>query len=470
MALRYAVASGDWSNTATWDGGTLPTADDDVRSNTFTVTVDGDYTVLSVSNRNESPAVAGGTFNLSDGVTLTCTANPGVIGGAVNTGAVQILINASATLVANVFGGSISSSNGVRLTTTGTTLAIVGDVSGGSNANSIGVQCSSVGSISITGSVTGGSASGCFGVQITSVGTVSITGSVTGGSSAIGALNNNAAGILSITGAVTGGSAAGSFGAQNNSTGTLNVAGLITASNFANGIGAGNSAQLTRLTGPFVSHPSGMSGNAAARWTWAETLTPTYLSAPTVDGLDARLLYSENAANSPAPANVRTGIVYGATLELTGTCAVPAASTVLVGVAVDNTVGTAPLTAQSIRDAVGLATANLDTQLGAIPTNPLLTTDARLNTLDAAISTRLAALSYSDPLTILETASAVDDALTAYGVATLASIDPLVALAQADEVISPTQYRKLAAGTETAILTKAVTNDGAGNIELRAAP
>jgi hypothetical protein len=45
-----------------------------------------------------------------------------------------------------------------------------------------------------------------------------------------------------------------------------------------------------------------------------------------------------------------------------------------------------------------------------------------------------------------------------------------VTLAQADEVISPTQYRKLAAGTETAILTKAVTNDGAGNIELRAAP
>lgn len=32
-------------------GGTLPTADDDVRSNSFTVTVDGDYTVLTVSNR-----------------------------------------------------------------------------------------------------------------------------------------------------------------------------------------------------------------------------------------------------------------------------------------------------------------------------------------------------------------------------------------------------------------------------------
>jgi hypothetical protein len=93
----------------------------------------------------------------------------------------------------------------------------------------------------------------------------------------------------------------------------------------------------------------------------------------------------------------------------------------------------------------------------------------------------------------LETASAVEDALTAYGAATPASvwgytgraldgaqatalvtidssINALVALAQADEVISPTQYRKLAAGTNTAILTKLVTNDGAGNIQLRAAP
>jgi hypothetical protein len=50
MALRYAVASGNWSNTATWNGGTLPTAVDDVFSNNFTVTIDGTFTVLSIRN------------------------------------------------------------------------------------------------------------------------------------------------------------------------------------------------------------------------------------------------------------------------------------------------------------------------------------------------------------------------------------------------------------------------------------
>jgi len=54
MALRYAVASGNWSNTATWDGGTLPTAADTVFANNFTVTINGTFTVVA--------AAAGGNF------------------------------------------------------------------------------------------------------------------------------------------------------------------------------------------------------------------------------------------------------------------------------------------------------------------------------------------------------------------------------------------------------------------------
>jgi hypothetical protein len=70
MANRYAVASGNWSDTATWDGGTLPTAGDVVRPNGFTVTIDVDVTVDELTNNASAPAVAGGLFVLNAGVTL----------------------------------------------------------------------------------------------------------------------------------------------------------------------------------------------------------------------------------------------------------------------------------------------------------------------------------------------------------------------------------------------------------------
>jgi hypothetical protein len=66
----------------------------------------------------------------------------------------------------------------------------------------------------------------------------------------------------------------------------------------------------------------------------------------------------------PAATDVRTGVVYSSG-NLTGSCAVPAAGSVALGVAVDNTTGTAVLTAANVRTAVGMASANLDTQLSS---------------------------------------------------------------------------------------------------------
>ena len=84
MANRYAVASGNWSNTATWNGGTLPTSADDVYSNNFTVAVDQNIDVLSLRNTAAAPIVAGGTFNFNTaGVTASITgATPLAVGAA----------------------------------------------------------------------------------------------------------------------------------------------------------------------------------------------------------------------------------------------------------------------------------------------------------------------------------------------------------------------------------------------------
>jgi hypothetical protein len=76
---------------------------------------------------------------------------------------------------------------------------------------------------------------------------------------------------------------------------------------------------------------------------------------------------NNTAGLSPADTDVRFGVVYNNGND-TGVAYIPSASSVGFGVPVDATTGTATLTAADVRAAIGLATANLDTQLAAIPT------------------------------------------------------------------------------------------------------
>ena len=65
MALKVAVANGNWSNPATWNNGVLPVAGDVVASNNFTVTIDQNINVDSLTN----------TSRLSFGVVPKMTSN-----------------------------------------------------------------------------------------------------------------------------------------------------------------------------------------------------------------------------------------------------------------------------------------------------------------------------------------------------------------------------------------------------------
>lgn len=67
----------------------------------------------------------------------------------------------------------------------------------------------------------------------------------------------------------------------------------------------------------------------------------------------------------PAVSDVRLGTTYNFNNN-TGTLAVPPANRVSAGIAVDNTVGTAYIAVDDIRPALGMASANLDTQLTTI--------------------------------------------------------------------------------------------------------
>ena len=54
MAVKVAAASGNWSNSATWVGGVVPAAGDDVYSNNNIVTINVDVTVNSINNSSYS--------------------------------------------------------------------------------------------------------------------------------------------------------------------------------------------------------------------------------------------------------------------------------------------------------------------------------------------------------------------------------------------------------------------------------
>lgn len=66
MAQRVAIASGNWSNPAIWNGGVLPEPGDVVASNFFTVTIDQNINVDSITNAattvsTEVPAMTSNT-------------------------------------------------------------------------------------------------------------------------------------------------------------------------------------------------------------------------------------------------------------------------------------------------------------------------------------------------------------------------------------------------------------------------
>jgi hypothetical protein len=397
MPTYFARKAGNINATDVWataPGGTASAvtfaAGDVLMANSFAITVNVDTNLGAngeVRNDTTGGATVGGSFALSNGVTLTANVQT----GAVNTPCVSYSGAAgnSAMLVGNVTAGSFSSAWGVNNTSTGT--------------------------LNITGNCTGGTASGA---NNAAAGTLNITGNCTGGSNNTGAgANNVGVGTLNITGNCTGGGIAGSVGATNASTGTMLINGVIQASEFAAGVGGSNRQQVTLLTGPFLISPTfAINPIGCTTWRWASALNnQTYLEVPTQTLLQKRnLVTPDNATNFPAASNVRSGISYGIGGVVTGTCAVPSPAAVAMGTPVDNTVGTLTIsvpTASEIATAVwGASTKTItggvvDTLTNAptVPTPSQIASQVRteltseLSNLDASVSSRLAGSAYTAP-------------------------------------------------------------------------
>jgi hypothetical protein len=327
------------------------TSSDVLHSNNFAITVNVSTTVGEVRNDNANSATQGGSFTLSNGVTLT----------------------------ANVIGGAASAQCVIFAGTTGSSASIVGNITAGSGNDA--ARNNSSGTLNVTGNLAATTGSGWSAVANISTGTANITGNVTGGS--VGnscGLDNFSTGTANITGNVTGGSGATSFGARNNSTGTLTITGSAFASNSA--AGAQNLStgilNVTRAVGnDFGIGATGMTSqvgvisSVAGSQTRVEQFEYGLLGqAPTSGAVSCpdettnvclahrlsstkkTLIDAASVSGAlPAAGDVRSGVTFNVG-NTTGTCAVPAAGSVALGVAVDNTTGTAVLTPAAVWDAL----------------------------------------------------------------------------------------------------------------------
>lgn len=399
MANYKAVANGNWSNLAIWQDNSsgsfvastvLPGANDDVYSNAFTVTIDQNITVASLRNTSATGIVqsANIAFQVLTSRSITCTG----MGLVTLNGASQLLnvnaINVTLTLVADVYSQN-SGAGGSDYAIA----AIAGNVVINHTGNVYYLPTSVLSTVARV-------------IQVANTNTYNFIGNIYGnGLSQRHVLFhlNGATATLNITGNLFVGACVGvdTNGGNVNLIGDISVSSLTNAihnfaaigsggGGFVNLIFSGNITTTTQYTIAFDSMRVHPTGNIS--WQFLTTNAGVF-----------RTLYTPGVATGfPATNNVRTGITYGPTNNLTGTCAVPPANAVSVGVPVDNTVGTANVDTNALAIAL---TASLSASL---PT-PIAT--ALDTSLSASLPAAIAPLLWDEDVANITTPNSIGERL-----------------------------------------------------------
>ena len=475
MADKYPLANGNWSNAANWNGGTKPIAGDDVYADGKTVTIDEDLTVASIRNSLRSGGTIGGGFVLSAaGLTITCT-GVGVLCGYART--CIVCTATSLNLNSNCVGSGIYGNDYRALSIDGPgTIVIVGSVTldaGTNYVNAQAVAINAAANVFVTGSVTGGNGDNGTktGLKVAAIGAlVQVIGSVTGGSGLYSYGIYIQTGECRITGSCTG---ARGIGVVNAGAGTVTINGNLVSAGISPALSnsgtaivdgelvpsdagpayVGDGSAMLRLVGNIASSSAGYTGYGGGRLNIGEI--PAVHRYRLVSGVEIAL--GSEYLSQPSASDVRLGVAYG--VSSTGTCHVPAAASVLFGVPVDATVGTATIDAASIRAAVGLATANLDAQFAAIEVNPQSIRDA----MKLAPSAGAAAEGSIDDAVIpgVNLISVAGTAQTAGDIiASIATIDPLDATETQAAAAAAIAAAGLAGTGGAYTQTVTVTSDG----------
>jgi len=265
----------------------------------------------------------------------------------------------SGVIVRTISGGTLNISGSVRgnflrntggapsqamAVNTNKNINIVGDVTGEAASNGVGITISSpaVVNLDVKGNVFAKSSNAA--ITNTATSTITITGSVYALSTANAlSLTVNPCSV-NISGSVF--AAAGASAISSTSAGTSSIRGPISASAVFPGVQFTSTTHFLSATGPFLNVNNRnavfaqnlqLISGSTTTWTFD---TETYA--------EQRTLYTQNwPGNFPAITNVRSGVVFGDTNQFTGTVAIPSTGSVLKGVPVDNTTGSASFNTQN---------------------------------------------------------------------------------------------------------------------------
>ena len=310
------------------------------KTSTGTLTIVGNIDVSMNASGGGAAAVynTAGALNITATNIIGCTSSASwAVYNSSPIAAVIVATNIVSGVTPAITNNRVSASVGVSITANNITTPYWG----------YAVQNAVAGLVNVTSSSTL-SATSYYAIGNLTTGTLNITANVAGSALAAGAyaVQNSSTGVVNIAGSATGGDLAPAV--SNASTGTINVTTVI-----GNGYGPGATTGRTSQCGVvntaggtcnvrYLQH--GAAGQAPIAGTC--NLIPDVLNTfqlPLSTGGTKILVDGLNTAYYPAAANVRKGTAYNAGNTI-GTCAMPAAPSVVFGAPVDHTLGTAILT------------------------------------------------------------------------------------------------------------------------------
>jgi hypothetical protein len=343
----------------------------------FTFANGGELTCTEPSNSVFSNAVGNTyclTFDLPSGQTATFNGSATFVPNVVNGRSILVQNTGTFNMVGDygIDGTSANiTSRYLILVNGGTIVNLIGNFTNSHNVTNNNTKVTlfvnnSSAVINITGNASGPSGN-VLSTQYNTIycsvaATVNITGNITTNSAAT--IWYNTSGNLNIIGNVTGGNAYPAV-YNINAPATIDILGITTSGSGYPAI-QGLATTFVIIRGNVV-HTDTYCAIYAGRVVIDDNVTSWQFKDST--NTTTRTLYTAGVnLGNPAEDDVREGVDYGTSLELTGTLAVPTADNVRKGVPIDDTIGTADLTAEDFLTAIEESTLDIAERLRNVAT------------------------------------------------------------------------------------------------------